>query len=92
MEYNIDKAKEELQEVNSVLSCYMKKKRALQTYILEHNNESVNFGDLESRAWFLKHDPIFIKEHGRERTQEEVARLMGYSLRQTQRFLQEKDS
>jgi hypothetical protein len=90
MEYSIDKAKEELQEVNSVLSCYMKKKRALQTYILEHNNEGVD--NLESRAWFLKHDPTFIKEHGRERTQTEVARLMGYSPRQVRRFLKEKDS
>lgn len=88
MEYNIDKAKEELQEVNSVLSCYMKKKRALQTYILEHNE----YGNLESKAWLLKHDPTFIKEHGRERTQEEVARIMGYSARQVRRFLKEKDS
>ena len=34
----------------------------------------------------------FIKEHGRERTQKEVARIMNYSERQVSRFLNEKDS
>jgi hypothetical protein len=92
MEYSIDKAKEELQEVNSVLSCYMKKKRALQTYILEHNEKVLSDSSLESMAWFLKHDPTFIEEHKRERTQEEVGRIMGYSPRQVRRFLKEKDS
>lgn len=92
MEYNIEDAKKELQEVNNVLSCYMKKKRALQSFILEENDRLKNITSPKSKAWFLKHDPNFIEEHGRERTQEEVARLMGYSLKQVQRFLNEKDS
>lgn len=88
--YDLDKAKEELREINNVISCYMKKKRAVQNYILEENDRMKNISSPESKAWELKHDTTFIEEHGRERTIEEVARLMGYSIRQVQRFLKEK--
>lgn len=88
--YDLDKAKEELREINNIISCYMKKKRAVQNYILEENERMKNISSPESKAWELKHDTNFIEEHGRERTIEEVARLMGYSIRQVQRFLKEK--
>ena len=91
MEINLEKAVEELREVNNCLSFYMKKKRALQDYILEENERIKGSASSRSKAWELKHDEKFIKEHGRERTQKEVARLMGYSLKQVQRFLNEKN-
>ena len=90
--YSLEQAKKELQEVNNVLSCYMKKKRAIQDFILEENNRVKEISSNKSKAWELKHDTDFIQEHGRERTIEEVARLMSYSPRQVQRFLKEKDS
>ena len=90
--YTLEAAKEELREINNVLSCYMKKKRAIQNFIFEENDRVKSLSNPQVKAWELKHDIEFIKEHGRERTQEEVARMMNYSLRQVQRFLKEKDS
>ena len=92
MEYNLNNAIEELREVNNVLSLYMKKKRALQNYILDENERIKNKTGNVSKAWELKHDPNFIKEHGRERTIDEIALIMNYSDRQVRRFLKEKDS
>lgn len=88
---DLEKAKEELREVNNNLTLLMKKKRALQTFILDENDRLKKIASPESKAWELKHDSEFIKEHGRERTIDEVARLMGYSNRQVQRFLTKKD-
>lgn len=88
---DLEKAKEELREVNNNLTLLMKKKRALQTFILEENDRLKKIASPESKAWELKHDSEFIKEFGRERTIEEVARLMSYSPRQIQRFLTKKD-
>ena len=91
MEITLESAKEELREVNNCLSLYMKKKRALHTFIQEEEDRIKNLASPRSRAWELKHDEDFIKEHGRERTMKEIARLMNYSERQVQRFLNEKD-
>ena len=91
MEYNIEDAKKELREVNNCLSLYMKKKRALQTFIQDENDRIKMIASPKSKAWELKHDKEFIKEHGRERTIKEVARLMNYSERQIQRFLQKEN-
>ena len=88
---DLEKAKEELREVNNNLTLLMKKKRALQTFILDENDRLKKIASPESKAWELKHDSEFIKEFGRERTIEEVARLMSYSPRQVQRFLTKKD-
>lgn len=88
---DLEKAKEELREVNNNLTLLMKKKRALQTFILEENDRLKKIASPESKAWELKHDSEFIKEFGRERTIDEVARLMSYSPRQIQRFLTKKD-
>lgn len=90
--YDLEKAKEELREINNNISLWMKKKRAVQNYIIEENERMKGIASPKSKAWELKHDKDFIKEHGRERTQEEVAKLMNYSLKQIQRFLKEKDS
>lgn len=90
--YTLENAKEELREINIVLSCYMKKKKAIQDFILEENERVKHIASPGAKAWELKHDTEFIKEHGRERTIEEVARLMCYSPRQVQRFLTKKDS
>ena len=92
MEYNLDQAKEELREINNVLSLYMKKKRAIQDFILEENDRVKNNVSVKTKVWELKHDKTFIEEHGRERTTEEIARLVNYSYRQVLRFLNEKDS
>lgn len=91
MEYNIDKAKEELREVNNCLSLYMKKKKALQSFIQDENDRVKHIATPRSKAWELKHDKEFIKTYGRERTIKEVARLMNYSERQVQRFLQKEN-
>ena len=88
---DLEKAKEELREVNNNLTLLMKKKRALQTFILDENDRLKKIASPESKAWELKHDSEFIKEFGRERTIEEVARLMSNSPRQIQRFLTNKD-
>lgn len=90
--YDLEQAKEELREINNVLSVYMKKKKAVQKYILEENDRIKKITSPKSLAWELKHDTNFVKEHGRERTIEEVARIMNYSERQVNRFLKEKDS
>lgn len=90
--YTIEEATEELREINNVLSCYMKKKKAIQSFIQEENDRVKHITSSETKAWELKHDTKFIAEHGRERTIEEVARLMNYSPRQVLRFLKEKDS
>jgi len=84
-------AKEQLREVNSQLTFYMKKKRALQSFIQEENDRLKGIASPRSKAWELKKDEIFIKEFGRERTAREIALLMNYSERQVQRFLQEKN-
>lgn len=80
------KAIEELRQVNNNLTFYMKKKRALQKYIQE---EDINSPYLKARE--LRNDETFFKEHGRQRTAKEIARLMNYSERQIQRFLQQKN-
>lgn len=92
MEYTLESAKEELREVNNCLSFYMKKKRALHTFIQDETDRMKRLASPRSKAWELKYDELFIQEHGRERTIKEVARLMNYSERQVQRFLNEKDS
>ena len=80
-------AKEELREVNNQLTLYMKKKRALQTFIQEENDRIKGEASPKSKAWELKTDKEFIKLHGRERTSKEIALVMNYSERQVQRFL-----
>lgn len=80
----LSEAKEELKEVNSQLTLYMRKKRALQSFIEETCSMTP-----QKRARELKKDENFIKEYGRERTAKEIARIMNYSERQIQRFLKE---
>ena len=80
------KAIEELKEVNNNLTFYMKKKHALQQFIQE---EDINSPYL--KAYELRNDEVFFKEHGRQRTYKEIGRLMNYSERQIKRFFQEKN-
>lgn len=87
---NREKAIDELKKINNSLSLLMKKKRALQTYIQNEEDRLNNISSPEYRARDLRNDEKFIKEHGRKRTPREIARLMNYSERQIQRFLQEK--
>ena len=82
-------AKEELKEVNSQLTLYMKKKKALQDFIEEENKRLKQYTDPKLRAYSLKKDEEFIKLYSRERTTKEIGRIMGYSERQIQRFLKE---
>lgn len=82
-------AKEELKEVNSQLTLYMKKKKALQDFIEEENKRLKQYTDPKLRAYSLKKDEEFIKLYGRERTAKEIGRIMSYSERQVQRFLKE---
>lgn len=89
---NREKAIEELRQVNNSLTLLMKQKRALQTYIQEENDRIEGVPSPRVKAWELKKDEVFIKEHGRERTKKEVARLMNYSYKQVCRFLDEEES
>ena len=82
-------AKKEFKEVNSQLTLYMKKKKALQEFIQEENKRLKEYTDPKLRAYSLKKDEEFIKLYGRERTTKEIARIMVYSERQVQRFLKE---
>ena len=84
-----EKAIEELEIVNNNLTLFMKKKHALQKYIAEENAR-LGLISPRSKAIKLKNDKQFIEEHGRERTPKEIARLMNYSVRQIQRFLEDK--
>lgn len=80
-------AKEELRKVNTQLTFFMKRKRALQDFIQEETDRLKGVASPRSKAWELKKDEEFISLHGRERTTKEIARLMNYSERQVQRFL-----
>lgn len=82
-----EEAIEELKEVNNKLTLLMKKKKALTSFIKEENERIEGADTPKQKAWRLKKDEEFIKEHGRERTDQEVADEMFYSLRQVQRFL-----
>ena len=87
----LESAKERLRETNNCLSFYMKEKKALQSFIEEEANRVQSIASPRSKAYELLNDTEFIKTHGRKRTQEEVARIMGYSVKQVYRFLKEKD-
>lgn len=87
---NREKALEELEKVNNNLTLFMKQKKALQKYIEDEDSRLKELGSPEVKAFRLKKDKQFIEEHGRERTSKEIARLMNYSERQIQRFLQNK--
>ena len=87
---NVEKATERLREVNNGLTLLMKERRALQEYIKEENNRLKGIPSPEQYAKELKNDPEFIKLHGRERTSQEIAIKMNYSLRQVQRFLKKQ--
>ena len=82
-------AKEELKEVNTQLTLYMKKKKALQEFINEEERKIKQHTDPRLRAFALKKDTEFITLYGRERTAKEIARIMHYSERQVQRYLKE---
>lgn len=82
-----EEAIEELKSVNNNLTLLMKKKKALQSYINEENERLGGIESPKQKAWRLKKDVEFVKLYGRERTDQEVADEMYYSLRQIQRFL-----
>lgn len=82
-------AKEELKEVNTQLTLYMKKKKALQDFIEDENKRLNQYTDPKTKAYSLKKDEEYIKLYGRERTNAEIGRIMGYSERQVYRFLKE---
>lgn len=86
---NREEAIEELKSVNNNLTLLMKKKKALQSYINEENERLGGIESPKQKAWRLKKDTKFIEKYGRERTDQEVADEMYYSLRQVQRFLNE---
>jgi hypothetical protein len=86
-----EKALEELEKVNNNLTLFMKQKIALQKYIEDEDKRLKELKESNrTRAIQLQKDKTFIEEHGRERTAKEIARLMNYSERQVQRFLQKK--
>lgn len=85
---NKEQALQELIKVNNNLTLLMKKKRALQVFI-RAEDERLKGLEPKSRAWALKNDETFIKEHGRKRKPKEIATIMNYSKRQIERFLEE---
>ena len=87
---NRKKAIKELRKVNNELAYLKKQKKSLIEYINKENDRLKGIASPQSKAWELKKDSNFIAEHGRERTSKEIGRLMGYSERQIQRFLNNK--
>lgn len=88
----IKEAEKELRVINNNLELLHTQKRALKSFIDKEVDRLKDIASPKSRAYELKKDKIFIAEHGRERTAKEIGRLMGYSERQIQRFLEkEKD-
>ena len=81
---------QELIKVNNNLTYLMKKKRALQDYI-RAEEDRIKGIDPRQRIWELHNDEEFIKQYGRKRKSQEIAIIVGYSQRQVQRFLKEKD-
>ena len=57
-------AKEELKEVNTQLTLYMKKKKALQDFIEEENKRLNQYTDPKTKAYSLKKDEEYIKLYG----------------------------
>lgn len=88
----IKEAEKELRVINNNLELLHTQKRALKSFIDKEYDRLKDIASPKSRAYELKKDKTFIAEHGRERTAKEIGRLMGYSERQIQRFLEkEKD-
>jgi hypothetical protein len=86
---NREKALDRLEEINNNLTLLMREKKAIQDYIQEEENRLKSY-NLKNWAYKLKNDEEFMKEHNRERSTKEIARIMNYSERQVQRFLKEK--
>lgn len=87
---SIEEAEKELRIINNNLELLHNQKRALKNFIEKENDRLKDIASPKSKAYELKKDAEFIKEHGRERTSKEIGRLMGYSERQIQRFLKDK--
>jgi hypothetical protein len=86
---DLEEAKRELEEVNNKLTLLMKKKNALKEFIENECNRAKKISSPPIRAYLLKNDPEFIKEHnGRKRTDKEIGNIMGYDERSIQRFFQ----
>ena len=83
-------AEEELKSVNSQLTLFMKKKKALQDFIQEENERLERLDNPITKIWKLKKDKEFLATYGRERTAREIGILVGYSERQVQRYLAKK--
>ena len=83
-------AEEELKSVNSQLTLFMKKKKALQDFIQEENERLERLDNPQTKIWKLKKDKEFLATYGRERTAREIGLLVGYSERQVQRYLAKK--
>ena len=87
-----EEAIDELRVINNNLSLLRRERKALIDFIEEENNRIKQISNNRTKAYELKKDKKFIEEHGRERTTEEIARIVNYSYRQVLRFLNEKDS
>lgn len=85
-----EEAIDELRVINNNLSLLRRERKALIDFIEEENNRIKQISNNRTKAYELKKDKKFIEEHGRERTAKEISRLMNYSERQVQRFLEEK--
>lgn len=88
---SINKAQDRLRIINNQLEFLHSEKRALKSFIEKETDRLKDIASPTSKAYELKKDVKFIEEHGRERTAKEIGRLMGYSERQIQRFLEEKN-
>lgn len=88
---SLEEAQKELRQVNNNLTLLMKSKRALKQFIEDEIDRIDGKPSPKSRAYELKKDKEFVSLYGRERTCKEIGRVMGYSERQIQRFLEEKE-
>lgn len=88
---SINEAQKKLRIINNQLELLHTEKRALKSFIEKETDRLKDISSPISKAYELKKDAKFIEEHGRQRTNEEIGRLMGYSERQIYRFLKEKN-
>lgn len=86
---SLETQKEELIEINNQLRLLRKKKKAIQQYIEDENNKNIGLKGIKDRAYDLREDPVFIKEHGRRRYYWEIGNILGYCEKSISRIFNE---
>lgn len=91
MERTIETEKERLIHIKNEIRLLVKEKKAIEHYIEAENNRLVGLRGIEDRAYELREDPEFIKEHGRKRYYWEIGNILGYCEKSISRIFNEFD-